>query len=129
MHDPPFYTTTWLNFYAITDQARDSVTAWSDQRWTHFTVAATVLDTSIQSGRAPAGRAARIKGSKNGLFELRITPPGSPGPHVRVLYVTVGRNVLCVRVVVKRQARIPRHEINLADRAITDYRAARKPPK
>lgn len=87
-----------------------------------FVVAARILATSLRSGRPPAGRSERIAGSRAGLYELRITPPGRKGPHARLLYFREGNTIVCARGVLKRE-RLSRREIQLAERAVDEYRA------
>ena len=67
----------------------------------------------------------RVAGSKQGLFELRITPPGRRGPHTRALYIAKGSEILVVRGVRKAQRGIPRREIDLAGRDATAARGER----
>ncbi len=117
MNDPTIYEGECLSFHATTDQARRFVDELDARGRLDFAVAAAILDTSLQSGRPPAGRAERVRGSRCGLFELRVTPPGRKGPHVRLLYLPVGRRMLVVRGLIKRQARLPRGDIDIADRA------------
>lgn len=90
-----------------------------------FHVAARLLATSLASGRPPAGRAERIAGTRCGLFELRITPPGRRGPQARLLYVQERSTIWCVRGVVKRE-RLHRTDIELAERTVKTWRANRR---
>ncbi|HEY3759100.1 MAG TPA: hypothetical protein VGL37_05025 [Solirubrobacteraceae bacterium] len=87
-----------------------------------FHVAARVLATSLGSGRPPSGRAERVAGTRCGLFELRITPPGRRGPHTRLLYVRKRSTIWCVRGLVKRE-RLHRTDIKLADGTVKAWRA------
>jgi hypothetical protein len=89
-----------------------------------FCTAARVLATSLASGRPPAGRSERVRGSGCGLFELRITPCGRCGPHVRLLYVREQNTIWCIRGVVKRE-RLRRSEIEAAEQAVKAWRARR----
>ena len=125
MNDSPIHEGEWLNFIAISTQADEFLRGLSERAWTHFCVAATILESSLRSGRPPAGRAARIHGSNAGLFELRITPPGRRGVHYRLLYLASGRDILCARGIAKKTPAIARREIELAERAVKAYRRGR----
>lgn len=97
-----FHTTEQLAFASIehppgTFQAADFVLGLSTTGRRDFVVAARILATTLASGRPPAGRAQRVAGSSEGLFELRITPPGRKGPHARLLYVREGNTIVCAR--------------------------------
>jgi hypothetical protein len=116
------YHGEWLTFCSITKQAHQFLDSLRGQDWDDFVVAATILETSLRTGRPPAGRAARINGSKSGLFELRITPPRRKGPKLRLLYVRQERRILCARGITKRYSAIRRHDIELADEAVAEYR-------
>jgi hypothetical protein len=82
-----------------------------------FRVAARILATSVASGRPPAGRSERVAGSRVGLYELRITPPGRRGPHARLLYVRERNAILCALGVLKRE-RLSRTDIETAERLV-----------
>lgn len=89
-----------------------------------FLVAAQVLATSCSSGRPPSGRASRVAGSRQKLFELRITPPGRRGPHHRLLYIRDQNTIWVVRGLTKRE-RLSRNDIDLADHAVRRWRIGR----
>src|SRR5689334_16184034 len=61
-----------------------------------------VLATSLATGRSTAGRAERVAGSSEKLFELRVTPRGRRGPQARILYVREANTILCARGLLKR---------------------------
>jgi hypothetical protein len=82
-----------------------------------FRVAARIISTTVVSGRPPAGRSERVAGSKLGLFELRITPPGRRGPHARLLYMRDAHSIRCAHGVLKRE-RLARRDIELAERIV-----------
>jgi hypothetical protein len=115
---PLIHQGKWFRFRAASKQVDAFLTGLSGRDLTDFKVAARILENSVQSGRPPAGRSERIRGSKKGLFGLRITPPGRKGPHLRMLYVLRGREVVCLRGLTKTQSSIPRREIKLAERAL-----------
>ena len=52
-----------------------------------FEAAAEVLETSLVTGRPPAGRAVKVQVSTTNMWELRITKEGANPPHLRLFYV------------------------------------------
>jgi len=116
MKSQAFFVGRCISIHAITRQAEEFLDELSARERRDFEVAATILDRSRERGRPPGGRSERVAGSKQGLFELRITPPGRRGPHTRGLFLCEGSEVLIVRGVRKAQRGIPRREIKLADR-------------
>jgi hypothetical protein len=52
-----------------------------------------VLETTLRSGRPPAGRAEHIPRSSTGLSELKVTKPGSTPPHLRAFFVRRGQTI------------------------------------
>jgi hypothetical protein len=89
-----------------------------------FGVAARILATTLASGRTPSDRSRRVAGSREKLFELRITPRGRGGPQQRLLFVRRGNTIWVARGLTKRE-RITRHEIDLADDLVRQWRARR----
>lgn len=116
MKSPPFFTGRCISIYAITKQAQDFLSELSEREQRDFEVAATIVDRSRELGRPPGGRSERLAGSKQRLFELRITPLGRRGPHTRALFVTKGREIHVIRGLRKAERGIPRREIELAER-------------
>jgi phage-related protein len=124
MKSPPFFTGKCISVHAITKQAEDFLGELTEREQRDFDVAVTILDHSRERGRPPGGRSERVADSKQGLFELRITPPGRRGPHTRALYAAVGKEILVARVLRKAQRGIPHREIELADRDVAAMRRA-----
>jgi hypothetical protein len=89
-----------------------------------FRVAARILATSLATGRPPSGRSCRVAGSREHLWELRITPPGRTGPHQRLLFIRERDTIYVARGLTKRE-RLTRHEIDLADNAVRGWRERR----
>jgi hypothetical protein len=116
MKSPPIFTGRCISIHPITQQFRKFHAEFDERELRDFMVAATILDTSRATGRPPGGRSERVRGSRAGLFELRITPQGRRGPHTRALYVCEKRDVLMVRGLRKAERGIPQREIELADR-------------
>src|SRR4051812_48765767 len=54
-----------------------------------FVAAAAITETNLRTGR-PGVRAEKIKTSSEGLWELKVTQPGSTPPHHRMLFLRVG---------------------------------------
>jgi hypothetical protein len=125
MEDSPFYVGEWLNFQTISDQADQFVGRLTDSEWNDFVVAATILENSLRSGRPPSGRAERVEGSRVGLWELKITPPGRRGPQLRVLYIRERRTILCAWGCEKRRSAIPRRAVTLAEGVVKAWRRNR----
>jgi hypothetical protein len=121
----PIYEGEWLNFKAISKQVQEFFRGLSTSEWNDFVVAATILEASLRSGRPPCGRAERVEGAGLGLWELKITPPGRRGPHLRLLYVREGRTILCAYAIKKRQSAIRRRDVELASRAVRSWRFGR----
>lgn len=122
MKSQPIFSGTCISVHSITDQATEFLANLSEREHRDLRVAATILDTSLATGRPPGGRSERVRGSAAGLWELRITPPGRRGPHTRALYVCEGRELLIVRGMRKAQRGIPRREIELAERDALAWR-------
>jgi hypothetical protein len=122
MNFSPIFTGQCISIHTITPQSESFCAEFSERERRDFEVAATILDTSIAIGRPPGGRAERLVGSRTGLWELRVTPPGRRGPHTRCLYICEGRALLLARGMRKAQSGIPRREIELADLAVLRWR-------
>ena len=125
MDDSPFYEGEWLDFTTISQQAAEFIDGLADADWNDFVVAATILDNSLRSGRPPSGRAERVEGSRVGLWELKVTPPGRRGPHVRLLYVREGRTILVAGGLVKRRRALGRRAIEFAEAVVREWRRGR----
>lgn len=122
MNSPPIFTGRCISIHPITRQCQKLYAEFDERELRDFMVAATILDTSLATGRPPGGRSERVKCSRAGLFELRITTPGRRGPHTRALYVPNGRAMLMVRGLRKAERGIPRREVDLADRDALAWR-------
>lgn len=135
MEPRAIFNGTCISIQSITGHFDEFLAGMDRRERRDFEVAATILDTSLRRGRPPGGRSERVEGSRAGLFELRITPPGRRGPHTRALFIREGRALLMVRGLRKAQRGIPRREIALADRDALAYRSgadesdAGRPPR
>ena len=117
MKPPPIFNGTCIDIYTHTSQSERFFATLTRREERDFPIAATILDRTVRIGRSPGGRAERIKGSSEGIWELRVTPPGRSGPHTRCLYICDGRDILVLRGLRKAERGIPRGEIELAERA------------
>lgn len=91
-----------------------------------FLAASKTIETTLTSGRPPAGRAEYIKDSRNGLWELKVTKPGSTPPHLRVLYKRE-RNTLWAAVgFTKQKNKLTTQEIELGDSVTDDWLGGRE---
>ncbi len=125
-----FLTCSPFRFIAITRQMADFVAGLEEPDAARLAAAAQNLADAYADNRPPAGRTQLIRGSKvRGLFELRVTVPGSGGPQLRLLAVREGEEVLCARGFWKCQAKIPRREIETAEAAIRADREGRREPR
>jgi hypothetical protein len=109
-------------FTALTEQAERYLLNLDEHAWNRFVNAARSVVLSFETGRPAAGRTEKIKGSAPGLFELRIDLAGRPGPQRRLICVREGSRVLCIRGLTKSQRKLPRGEVEIAVREITEFR-------
>lgn len=122
---PPLFRCDSFKFKAICRQPEDFAAGLDARERAKLDAACQSVGQSFADGRPPAGRTELIRGSKiRGLFELRITWPGAPGPQLRLLCVREGGCVLVARGLAKRGRHIPRREIELAEHALTAYRSS-----
>jgi hypothetical protein len=105
--------------------AKDFISALDEPAYRDLLVAAHILASSCASGRPPSNRAERVSGSRRGLFELRITPPGRKGPHHRLLYVRERNTIWVLRGLTKRES-LSRNEIEAAERLLARWRARQR---
>lgn len=89
-----------------------------------FLAAAHAIETSLRSGRPPAGRAQQIKNSSEGIWELRVTKQGSTPPHLRAFYVRNGRTLWVATGITKKQNRLQQRDIDEADRIVAEWRSS-----
>lgn len=110
-----------LCIYAVTTQARDFVSAFDPTQTRHFEQCAMQLERQLQTGR-PSKRSEKLAGTRTALFEMKVTPPGAPGPQTRLLYARRGQEFFVMRGLIKRRPKIKRREVELADREALDWR-------
>ena len=119
-------TTRYRSYSTVTEQASEFVGALTEREWLAFVRRTQTLDLSLATGRPPVGVSERIEGSSEGLWELRVTR--GRGPQIRFLYIREGDEILIVRCLRKREPRIKRREIQLAERDAKEWRGKGKRP-
>lgn len=90
--DDDLYRGEWLRVRAMTlpngkRPAKDWLAGLNDKGRGQFLSACEALQTSLRSGRPPAGRTEKVANSSEGLFELRVTKAGGSPPHLRAFFV------------------------------------------
>ena len=111
---------TWLTDRAMRRRngampAKEWLHRLDDRGKARFLAAVTVLENTIRSGRPPAGRAEQVKGSKIGLWELRVTNKGSTPPHLRVFYLRRGRTIWVASGITKQKNSLSPADIRTAE--------------
>lgn len=115
--------------YALNQQVEDFLVELSPRDWVKFNSAIELFTHLLLAGAPAVHRIEKVSGASNKLYELKITPPGSKGPQLRVLCVVKGRTILCVRGVDKRQPQLRLQDIRTADKAVTNYLRSRNDRK
>lgn len=124
------YEGQWLSIIAITQKAVDFFEEMTELDWRNFQTCADSLDRALQETRHKHSQLLqRISGSRERIYEIRVTRRKTKGPQVRLLCVFEERTLLVVRGLVKRQSKIGRRDIELANRAAAEYRARDGPPR
>ena len=90
----------------------------------HATV--TITETTLRSGRAPAGRTVMLTRSRNRLIEIRVTPPGATPPHLRLFALRRGMTLFAACGMTKKNNDLRQSEIDEADRITDRWLRARK---
>jgi hypothetical protein len=118
---PPFLTCNEFEFCSIDNDTSEFLDGLSELEWARLAAGAERLACGFADGRR-RGRSQLIRGSDvAGLFEFKATLPGG-GPQLRLLCLRQGKRILCARGFRKDQARVPRSEIEAAERAIKAHR-------
>lgn len=110
-----------FTFFPLNKQSEDFLFGLSDHHWMKFESAAVFFTRMLLTGAPPVDRVEKVSGSSQKLYELKISPPGSDGPQLRVLCAVEGRRILCARGVDKRQRRLRPNDIKIADKAVADH--------
>lgn len=93
-----------------------------------FQVAAKITETNFQSGR-PGDRAEKIKTSTAGLWELKVTKPGSTPPHHRMLFVREGDVLWASHGFTKKTNKLPQAEIDAGERIAAEWKEGGEPTR
>lgn len=83
--------------------------------------AATIIETTLRSKRPPAGRAEKVIGSACGLWELKVTKPGSTPPHLRLLYLRRGRTLWAATGFTKQKNKLEPRDIDAGDAVAREW--------
>lgn len=86
-----------------------------------FEVAAKITEVNFLSGR-PGDRAEKIEASSQGVWELKVTKPGSSPPHHRMLFVRQGNVLWATHGFTKKSNKLPQSEIEAGDRITAEWR-------
>jgi phage-related protein len=101
--------------------ARDWVDGLDKKGVALFYVAAKITETNFESGR-PGDRAEKVKTSSAGLWELKVTKPGSSPPHHRMLFVREGDTLWATRGFTKTTNKLPQAEIDTGERIAAEWK-------
>lgn len=86
-----------------------------------FMAAARTLETTFRSSRPPAGRWEKVKISKTGLHEFKVTKPGGTAPHLRALGIRERRVVWLANGFTKQKNQLERRDVELGDSIHRDW--------
>jgi hypothetical protein len=111
------YDGDWLEIRAMSRRNGDlPAKTWADgldkKGKAQLMAAATVIETTLRSGRPPAGRAEKVVGSACGLWELKVTKPGSTPPHLRLLYLRDGQTLWAAVGFTKQKNKLAQSDID-----------------
>lgn len=101
--------------------AREWFDGLDEQGQAKVLAAGKVLETTLRSGRPPAGRAGKVTNSKTGVWELKVTKPGSTPPHLRLFYLRKGRTLWAACGFTKQQNKLTAQEISTGDRIAEEW--------
>lgn len=86
----------------------------------------TTVESTLSSGRPPAGRLSKVINSEQGLLELRVTKKGSTPPHLRVFVVRDRRTLWVATGITKTSNELDRRDIGAADGVTEEWRGNRR---
>lgn len=110
-----------FTIYALNSKVEEFFCDLSPRDWVKFDSVVKLFTQLLLTGAPAVDRVAKVAGTANKLYELKITPPGSKGPQLRVLCIVRGLKIVCVRAIDKRQPRLRSQDIKAADRAAGEY--------
>ncbi len=129
--DDTLFEGDWLTIRAMSRRngkmpAAEWYDSLNDKGKGQFLAAARTVETTLQSGRPPAGRAEQVKISKQGLWELKITKPGSSAPHLRMLFKREGTTLWAAVGFTKQKNRLEKGDAQLGDSVTEEWLATRE---
>lgn len=83
--------------------------------------AAQNVENSMRSGRPLGWRAAKVKISDEGLWELRVTPPGASPPHLRLLFKRVVQTLWVTSGFTKQKNVLEKNDVQLGDNIAREW--------
>lgn len=86
-----------------------------------FLAAAAVVETTLRTGRPPAGRLEKVAGSEVGLLELRVTPKGGRPPHLRLLVLRQRQTLWAANGFTKQKNQLERADVELGERIASEW--------
>lgn len=124
------YQGSWLTVRAITlpgggRPATDWHTSLDKRGRGQFLAACRALETALSAGRPPAGRAEKVKGSSEGVWEFRVTKKGSTPPHLRAFFVREQRTLWVASGITKQKNKLQSGDIARADSIVAKWRQTR----
>ena len=124
--DDLLYDGDWLEIRAMRRRNGElSAKTWADgldkKGKAQLMAAATIIETTLRSGRPPAGRAEKVVGSACGLWELKVTKPGGTAPHLRLLYLRRGRTLWAAVGFSKQKNRLEQRDIEAGDAVTREW--------
>ena len=88
-----------------------------------FLASAQVMETSVRSGRSAAGRSEKVRISRTGLYELKVTKPASTPPHLRALYIRVDKTLWVANGFTKQKNELEKSDVLLGDSIVEEWRS------
>lgn len=124
--DDIIYTGDWIAVRAMTRTngqmpAKTWVHGLNKKGYGQFLAALRILETTLRSGRPPAGRAELVKTSKHRLMELKVTKPGSTPPHLRLMYLQKGPVLWAAIGFTKKSNGLSKREVAAADEMTREW--------
>lgn len=121
----PICTCHSIDFISIDEQPNAFIQALDSEQRAKVLAACESVAMSLALGRPHGSRTEVIGNAKlAGMFAVRVTWPGIPGPQLRLICVRDDNSVLVARGFVQCDACIPASEVELAELAVTRARRA-----
>ena len=107
--------------YSHSRQVHHFLADLSRRDWDRFASVAERLTKVLLTGAPAVDRIEKVAGASNKMYELKVAPPGSKGPQLRVLCLVDGRKIVCMRGIDKRQPKLPPGDVQTADKLASSY--------